>query len=287
MQQPPSDIVLRPMTLADIALGMRLKKLANWNQRESDWDFLIRAGEGGNFVATYKGKETGTATTLFYQDKFSWIGMVLVDPRYRGLGIGTTLLKEAIIHAAGKGPIRLDATPQGQKLYETMGFKKERELVRLQRETLYPLPGPGQHVQRLMPETLSRLASLDKKVFGADRMPVLHHLRNSAPEYAWYIEQDQEITGYCLGRRGSTFEQIGPIVAYKLEDARDLLLAATGAAPHKFFVVDAMTANKPWLDILQSIGFTSQRSLIRMYRENLFHPGIPDIQFAIAGPEFG
>lgn len=112
------------MTLRDIPLGMKLKSLANWNQLELDWQLLIYAGTGGNLVATYLGSEAGTTTTLTYQDRFSWIGMVLVDPAFRGLGIGTSLLKKAIIFAKSKGTVRLDATPQGKKLYETLDLKR-------------------------------------------------------------------------------------------------------------------------------------------------------------------
>jgi GNAT superfamily N-acetyltransferase len=287
MQLPSSDIILRPMTLADIPLGMKLKKLADWNQLEQDWAFLIKAGAGGNFVALYKGEEAGTVTTLFYQDRFSWIGMVLVDPEFRGLGIGTTLLERAIDHAANQGTIRLDATPKGQKLYETMGFQQERELVRLQRPAFNPLPAPGREVKLLTPAILSRLPVLDTPVFGADRLPVLRYLYDSAPQYARYIMQDREITGYCLGRAGSTFDQIGPVIAHSPEDARALILTALAAAPHKAFVVDAPARNTPWLDFLQAIGFIIQRPLIRMYRGNLLYPGNPDQQFAIAGPELG
>jgi GNAT superfamily N-acetyltransferase len=287
VQQNPAELKLRPMTLADIPLGMRLKQLANWNQLPADWDFLIRAGAGGNFVASYQGKEAGTVTTLSYQNRFSWIGMVLVDPQFRGLGIGTALLHQAIDQAAAKGAVRLDATPQGQKLYDTLGFKTERELVRLQRPPLVPTPSPGQEVKWLSNDLLPRLAGLDRTAFGADRMAVLRYLQSNAPEYAFYVEQDQEITGYCLGRGGSAFSQIGPIVAHRPEDARDLLLAALSASPDRAFVVDAPAEKTGWLEELKTLGFAGQRPFIRMYRGELRHPGEPGLPYAIAGPELG
>lgn len=287
MPQHKPDIVLRPMTLADIPLGMRLKKMAHWNQLEPDWEFLIRSGEEGNFVASYQGKEAGTVTTLFYRGRFSWIGMVLVDPKYRGLGIGTALLNKAIDQATGKGTIRLDATPQGQKLYETIGFEKERELVRLQRNPRQPLPGPAREVKRLSAQLLPRLAELDMAGFGADRMFVLRYLQHNAPNYAFYVEQGQEITGYCLGRLGSAYAQIGPVLARSQEVARDLLLAALGESPNSDFVVDAPGEKAHWLEELKALGFTRQRPFIRMYRGELRHPGEPGLQYAIAGPELG
>jgi hypothetical protein len=42
-----------------------------------------------------------------------------------------------------------------------------------------------------------------------------------------------------------------------------------------------------WMDWLASLGFTSERYFVRMYRGKNAFPGIPANQFAIAGPEFG
>jgi GNAT superfamily N-acetyltransferase len=287
MPQLPTAITLRSMTLADLPLGMRLKSLANWNQLATDWVFLINAGTGGNFVALYQGTEAGTVTTISYPERFSWIGMVLVDPAFRSLGIGTALLKQAIAYAANKGTIRLDATPQGQKLYETLGFKNERELIRLQRTNFTPLPQPIQQVKLLTPAVLARFTLLDNLAFGAERLPVLNYLLNNSPEYGWYLEHDGNITAYCLGRSGSNFEQIGPLVAQQPADARDLLLTALAAAPQKSFILDIMAENTTWLEILLDLGFTRQRPFIRMYHGDLAHPGRPAWQYAIAGPELG
>jgi GNAT superfamily N-acetyltransferase len=281
------DITLREMTREDIPLGMRLKSLAHWNQLEADWELLIRGGAGRNLVALYKGTAAGTATILSYQDRFSWIGMVLVDPAFRGLGIGTALLQEAIARAKSKGTVRLDATPQGQKLYETLGFETERELVRLERPAGSLLPRPNQTCAPVTAEVLPEIIELDAPVFGADRAMVLQHLFHQAPQYAFYVQQNGRTTGYCLGRPGSNFDQIGPVIAGNQEHARDLLLTALRACADKAVIVDAFAANPDWLAFLESLGFAVQRPLIRMHLGPITHSGNPEVQYAIAGPELG
>ena len=69
----PGPVALRPMTEADIPLGMRLKRLAHWNQLEGDWRMLLAASGGGNFVALHNGTSAGTVTPVTYQDHFSWV----------------------------------------------------------------------------------------------------------------------------------------------------------------------------------------------------------------------
>lgn len=111
---------LRMMTKLDIPSGMRLKEIAGWNQTVQDWERFLTASPGGCFVAEFDGKVCGTATTISYEERFAWVGMVLVDPEFRGRGVGTKLLVRAIEHLdAGKiSTIKLDATPLGKPLYE-------------------------------------------------------------------------------------------------------------------------------------------------------------------------
>lgn len=188
-----TDIQIRPMTQQDIPLGMKLKSLARWNQQELDWQLLLNSGKGGNFVATYKGAEAGTVTTLSYQNRFSWIGMVLVDPEFRGLGIGTKLLKEAIKFAQTKGTVRLDATPQGKKLYETMGFKTERNLLRLERKSQKDSSYIEKKLLNITEGILPEINYWDKQVYGADRGVILGHLVKNFPQYCFYTTQNKNI----------------------------------------------------------------------------------------------
>ncbi|MEX2404035.1 MAG: GNAT family N-acetyltransferase [Balneolales bacterium] len=283
-----ANIQLRPLTLKDMPLAMELKTIAGWNQLPSDWEFLINTGGGGNFVATCNGKEAGTATTITYQDRFSWIGMVLVDPAFRGKGVGTVLLNEAIAYARQKGTVRLDATPQGEKLYKTMGFVAERNLMRYERlEQPGPLPELSQQCSPVTERIMNEIIDADTPIFGADRGSVLQYLHNISPEYAYYLKKGGRITGYCFGRSGSNFEQIGPVIAENTDDAKDLLSTALASCSGKRVIMDVFTENIQWLDFIGSLGFKTQRPYVRMYLGDLKHPGNTVPQYAIAGAELG
>ncbi|MEX2639143.1 MAG: GNAT family N-acetyltransferase [Balneolales bacterium] len=285
MESDPGNIQLRPLTHKDVPFAMHLKNMAQWNQLPSDWEFLIREGKGGNFLALYKGQEAGTATTLNYSNTFSWIGMVLVDPAFRGKGVGTALLNAAMDYAPGKGTVRLDATPQGKMLYDTLGFRTEREMVRM--ELNKPLPPPLHTGITVSSSHLPALTEFDKAVFGASRKPVLHYLHSQSPAYACMIKRRDRICGYCFGRSGSAYEQIGPLIAEKPEDARDLLLTALSSRKDKPVIMDVFTEDQSWLNLLESLGFAIQRPLIRMHKGRLVIPEKQSWQYAAAGPELG
>ncbi|MBN1247101.1 MAG: GNAT family N-acetyltransferase [Anaerolineae bacterium] len=280
---------LRRMTLADIPLGMRLKALAGWNQTATDWQLLLDAGMG--WVAAYGGVDAGTATLVTYGDAFSWIGMVLVDPAYRRRGIGTALLRTALAEAQRHGVPRLDATPQGQPLYEGLGFRNEYRLSRMMRPIGGIVVPDAVAVEgSAAPLTLDRIGDvlrLDVPVFGADRRLILEALRMQAPRYArcWLV--GDHVRGYCLGRSGSRCEQIGPIVAESVDVATALLAETLKACAQRPVIIDAPDDKADWGSRLRSLGFSVQRSFSRMALSDRQLPGDPARTFAIAGPAFG
>src|SRR6266850_2635494 len=166
---------LRTMTKQDIPAGLRLKELAGWNQTAADWNRFLEASPEGCFVAEVEGRVCGTATTISFEDKFAWIGMVLVDPEYRNRGIGTRLLEKTIEHLdQRKMPtMKLDATPQGKPLYEKLGFVTE---YGIERWTLKRPPHADARTadsKRVSTAQLESILARDRDVFGADRSSLL------------------------------------------------------------------------------------------------------------------
>ena len=180
---------LRIMTMADIPAGMRLKEIAGWNQTAADWKRFLEAGPAGCFAAEEDRRVCGTATTISFENRFAWVGMVLVDPEYRSRGIGTRLLERAIEHLDDlKIPaIKLDATPQGKPLYEKLGFVSEYEIERwtLRRSSSGAAKASGSGARdSFSPGLLESICKADQEIFGADRSLLLKSLDEDAPDLA-------------------------------------------------------------------------------------------------------
>ena len=279
-------IVYRPIQLHDIAYGLSLCRSAGWNQVARDWEIFLHLSPNHCLVATKDGKVVGTVTTIRYQNFFSWIGMVLVDPAYRRQGIGKQLLKEALQILQDEETIKLDATPAGREVYLKLNFVDEYRLSRMEinssREKLEV------HTARLLQKNdLNKLSEFDRKIFGADRQPLLKWMLEGAPEFAFIVKEKNEVWGYCLGRKGHNSTHIGPVVAKDFAIAKDLVAAALNNNLNQSIILDVLHFDQEWMKWLTSIGFTEQRSLIRMYRGSNHFAGIPENQFAILGPEFG
>ena len=261
----------------DVAAGMSLVELANWNQTARDWEFFLDRSPAGCVVAEVDGCVAGTATTLDY-GPFAWISMVLVHPGQRGQGIGNGLMREALRLLEAHPCARLDATPLGEPVYRKLGFRDEYPLLRLTRDARpdgAPSHSPG--VEPISsPDQIDFV--LDRSAFQTDRRAVLTWLHQGDPDLAHHIPGK----GFVLGRRGRRFTHIGPLSAVDFESARGLLLAAAPSTP---VVIDVPQEQSALIEFLKAQGFFAQRPLLRMARGSA--PPLSALTYAIAGPELG
>ena len=285
-------MALRKMIAADIPSGLRLNQLAGWNQTASDWNRFLEVSPQGCFVAEVDGQVCGTVTTVSFDRRFAWIGMVLVDLQFRGRGIGTSLLECAIEHldACNLQTMKLDATPQGKPLYNRLGFVEECEIERwtLRRSATEA----RKTVDRGLPESElpappQSILETDREIFGADRSFLLKSLHQDAPDFTDAVWNDGVLRGYTFGRRGLFADHLGPWMARDAASAQQLLEAFLARSARESLIVDCLKSNCFASDLLRASGFTYSRPLTRMYRGPNNHRGRPDVLCAILGPEFG
>jgi GNAT superfamily N-acetyltransferase len=285
------EMRIRTMTKDDISAGMRLKELAGWNQTEADWKRFLEASPAGCFVSEVNGKVRGTAATISFEARFAWVGMVLVDPDFRGRGIGTDLLKTAIEYLDGRriATIKLDATPQGKLIYEKLGFVAEYEIerwtVRRPQTALTTLTGPDRATPPA--QEMEEILRMDREVFGADRSSLLRSLYDDAPDFAMATHDVRGLQGYAFGRRGSFADHLGPWMATEEKLARSVLEEFLKRSSRDRVVVDCMKSSHVAGKLLREFGFEYARPLTRMVRGANQHPGRPEKLYAIMGPEFG
>lgn len=285
---PDAAIQFRPMTNEDVPSGLALCRLARWNQTQRDWELFLTLSPNDCRVAVKSDHVVGTVTTVKYQNIFSWIGMVLVDPAERRQGIGTQLLNEGMYLLADCPLIGLDATPVGREVYVKLGFVDECQLSRMEMIVEGSFGrGESNNARRMTEADWPQVLELDRTVFGADRSQVLRWIFAGAPDFAHVVEREARIVGFVFGRHGFNFEHIGPVIAEDNQTAIQLASACLAERIGKSCVIDAAHQDAEWLRWLAAVGFKQQRPFIRMFRGDAPRPGVPEKQFAILGPEFG
>ncbi|SEJ41284.1 Ribosomal protein S18 acetylase RimI [Cyclobacterium xiamenense] len=282
-------LYIRPMGLEDLDRAMALKNAEGWNQTRKDWQFFLDQNPALCQVAVVNGKTVGTVTAIAYQNRLAWIGMMLVDREHRRKGISRKLMHELLNRLSGMETIKLDATPEGQLVYESMGFIKEYTLWRYVRN-----PGVSEQsgeipadVFPLSRDELPLLTNLDAAVFGAKREHLLRYLLDEFPGGAWMRKQDRRINGMVICRHGSRYIQLGPLVAETDADAKCLVRTALRRFSDRPLVLDVAADKNEFRRWLEAQGFEQRRPLIRMYYRRNTHAGVPDKYYLIAGPELG
>ena len=280
------QIEVRLLRESDIPAALRLNELARWNQTENDWLRLLRLEPNGCFCATMEGDVVGTTTTTTYRPELAWIGMVLVDPERRQLGIATKLMNVAMEYLSKTEvtTIKLDATGVGFPLYQNLGFKEESLI-----ERWVGVAGPESVAGSPLDTEAHRQALvLDREAFGADRSKLVEMLIDD-----YYIKSrivknlDGRLTGYGLARHGTAAVYVGPLLATERKGAATLLDGLLSQMPGQRVYIDLNTEFDGGRRLLADRGFVKQRDLIRMSYGKESKAGSSPSIFAIAGPEVG
>jgi GNAT superfamily N-acetyltransferase len=280
---------LGELTRADIPDALRLVEEARWNQVRADWEVFITHGAALK-VCTPEGALAATAAILPYRPRFGWISLVLVAGAQRGRGIATALLPLCVqrLRAMQLVPM-LDATPAAHEVYLPLGFRDGWAITRWRRAadaTTGVLPPPARPVRALQEADWLRIAALDARAFGADRIALLRQLAARSPSFACVVEEGGRLTGFLLGRDGRTATQLGPVVAEDPDTAHALL---THALPRVSggVIVDALDRHVTFTRQLAQAGFAVERPYTRMALEREGGFGDAACMVAIAGPELG
>jgi len=292
------EITLRPMTRSDLPFADSLRALAGWNQTLADWERLLSlsttpgsglVSEPGCFIAEWNGSPAGTVTTTSYGHQLAWIGMLLVHPDFRGRGIGRALLTRSLEYLRGRGIgcIKLDATPQGQPLYEQLGFQAEWPLTRWQIPRLGPAAFQISETIRPLEESdLHLVEHLDHDAFGVPRQSLLKSLLGGC-HCARLLQTNDGLAGYGFLREGARAYYLGPLVAASPTSARLLVNALLANASGKPVYWDIPDPNVEATALAKSLGFTAQRPLLRMFLGENNSPGDTQRYFAIVEPAVG
>ena len=278
-------MTLRLLSTSDLPQAHALSVAAGWNQTASDWRRLLDLAPETCFGIELDGCLAATATLLPYGRRLAWLGMVLTQRDYQHRGLASRLVAHTLEAAAALGieTVKLDATDQGQPIYEKLGFVAERRIERWTRTgSCVASTEAGVSV------ALDSLAGLDYEAFGADRMRLLTLLaapgrtsaaegRSSAPLITG--------SGFALWGPGHKANYVGPCVARSPELARELITGCLAQVSGPW-LWDVFPDNAPGLELARELGFQPVRRLVRMRRGRQIAEQ-PGLVYAAAGFEVG
>ncbi len=281
---------IRLLKSSDIPFAMRLVEAAGWNQLPGDWERLIRVEPEGCFLAEWDGEPAGTATTIAYGTDCAWIGMVLVAPAFRRLGIGSGLIAHCLGYLKGLGvrAIKLDATDDGRPVYAKQGFADEYGVVRhVGRFEMADMSASGVTLRPLAESYWPVIASLDRVAFGCDRQGLLRDLVGRRADLAVVAVRGGRVVGFGMVRPGRLCGYIGPVVAAETVVAQAIVTGLEDRLGTAEVMVDTTALNPGWCEWLTACGLQPRRRLTRMVLGTNEAPGQPAMCYGLSGFETG
>lgn len=284
-----ASVIIRSIKLSDLSSVLKLSTSEGWNQTENDWRFLIENPQNVCLLAEWNNEVIGTTTALNYSNNVVWIGMVLVDKEYRGVGISKLLLTAIFKKIEFSKSVKLDATPLGQSVYKKFGFKDEYFIARMVNPSIkvFPIDECDIAPELIQLKDVPGIIDFDKAIFGANRQQLIDFFIKQYPRKGWFLKHNNKIIGFVFGRVGNKYYQIGPVAATTDTVAKILITKALEGLTDQAVVVDVLYDKEETIKWLTSIGFIKQRHFIRMYKEKNPFPGVTAKQYLICGPEFG
>lgn len=209
-------VKVRRLDVADLEACLDLAEDRSWAREGAKWRLLLELG-GGYGIDDPGGGLAGTVFLTEVAPGTGVVGMLLVDRRHGGQGLGRRLMEEAL-GAAGCTTVFLYATEAGRPLYAKLGFRVADEVTAY--AGVFRRPGgrpPAVGVRAAGARDLPTLARLDRRAFGADRSGLLRRVLTFADRVV------VTAGGFAAVWRNLDTVHAGPLVADSVSTVKALL----------------------------------------------------------------
>jgi predicted N-acetyltransferase YhbS len=281
-----ATLTIRVMKEADLDATDTLRSLAGWNQTRQDWLRLLGLQPEGCFVAEQEGQVIGTVTTTCYGSRLAWIGMLLVHPEQRGRGVGRALMRHALDYVRTEGVVcaGLDASPAGEPLYLSLGFRPVWALARWEASApkRTPLLPSNAHVQPVQEAHWEAIVDMEAHAFGVPRPRLLHTLAQESQPVNVATDESGQVHGFGMRRAGAGAHYLGPVIAQDPPCAVALIASLLQGLEGQPVCWSIPAPNRAAVGLAEAYGFTCQRGLTRMVLGPRPQQR-PEMQFAITG----
>ncbi|AWI86831.1 GNAT family N-acetyltransferase (plasmid) [Alloyangia pacifica] len=224
-----------------------------WPHRASDIELVLALGTG--YLALDEiGRPLSSVMGFPSDDDFTMLGMMVTTPRLQSQGTGGRLLRRAMTEQAGRD-LRLSATRQGYRLYESAGFTPVRLVYQHQgmaRAIRPPEPVQGVSVRPMQPGDMAAIRALDAHAFGARRTVTLDAVLGVSEVIV--AERGGEVEGYAMMRNFGKGRVIGPLVAEQDGIAMQLAAAFIMAHEGEFLRLDTIIESERFEAFVSAAG---------------------------------
>ncbi|MGB2994220.1 MAG: GNAT family N-acetyltransferase [Paenisporosarcina sp.] len=240
----------------DIPDLITLSESVGWDYDIDEIQTILKSGTAYGHRNQF-GEVVSSAAIIKYGSSLATIGMVIVHPDYRGLGLGKTVTQVCLDSVLNTQTVMLVATEDGRPMYEKMGFVAIDYIHKYICNNYQPLlleDNVSFTIEKIESSWMPKIIELDKFAFGEDRTSFLT-LRIAQSKEALAVRNSLgEIVGFGLSIVTPTNLILGPIVAPDSEVASHLIHRLAGYYQEKLRI-DVPSGNAKFISYIESCGF--------------------------------
>lgn len=242
-------------------------KNEGWNPGPLDADVYWSTDPNGFYGYYYKNSLVAGGAIVSYNKEFGFMGLFIVKPEYRGMGIGRELWfqrRDLLVNRLNSNAsIGMDGVVNMQSFYNKGGFEiafKDERYERLGTKFLI-----DDNISPITNDDFQEISTYDKQCFGFLRETFLN-LWIKLPENRTfkYIERDK-IRGFCIARKVSNGFKIGPLFADNEKIAEELYKACLNSVIGIPLYIDIPMVNQGAIQIVKKYNAKYVFECARMY----------------------
>lgn len=232
-----------------------------------DLELFIRHRPGGLLIGLLDGRPVSAMATAGYDDGFCFTGTLVVDPGFRGRGIGAATADAALSHLTDL-PVGLEAPPGLREFFAARGFITRWRTIAF----AGAVPAPrttDPHAIPLSADQLGSAAAFDGHCFPAERTALAVDWASGRDRYAVGYVQDNRLHGYGVLRPGFGAARIGPLYATEPHVAAslfDALADYAGQRGARAIAIDIAEPNPAAMALCETRGLSHDSETYRMVR---------------------
>lgn len=121
---------IKTTNLDEIHLMLEWARVEGWSLGLDDASIFQIADPSGFFIGYFNNTPVAAISNVRYSSEFSFIGLYIVKPEFRGLGLGHQIWQHALNYSGGVTSSGLDGVVEQQANYVKSGFKLEQRNIR-------------------------------------------------------------------------------------------------------------------------------------------------------------
>ncbi len=266
----PEKLNFQKLDLEGVKNLVEWAKIEGWNPGPFEAEVFWETDSDGFFGFYDKNNLVAGGSIISYNSEFGFMGLFIVKPEYRALGIGKKLWylrRNALIERLQENSsIGMDGVVDMQSFYRKGGFEiafKDERYEKVGTEL-----NVCKNIEPIEDKDFNQIADYDKNCFGFTRTQFLKPWLNLPGNRSFKYVQNNAVKGFTVLRKASSGFKIGPLFANNDEIAEELYKACLNAATGEPVYLDIPMINSGAVDMVKKYDAKYVFECARMYYGN-------------------